>query len=800
MRPNNTVKQLTKEIERSKIPNILNNRNKRFIFPMEVYAGNVNNTEMGEIADFVKPSSFTQYQKIFTGQDTILTRWKGSTSISKENETDDYFTIKFEPGEALSVHIDSINASLETAPTGDDAEFATQQANVRISCILEGETLGYDDLFNFYVAPSTGTKTYFEIEQLITYVDITDKEILLTEIILSSVNDKLASSGQSLEQWIQKAEPGAGYAWPKENANEHTWEIDIDKTQNNPITSVQIEVFGGGITTAPIIMGRRKNGKDDKKIEAPKHLAPYRMLIPQASQTSKTVAGSNNFYFIAEANIDVVSFYGDWQEKMRGNYDLTSKGNYEGIIDTDPDTVKATNDPNENGGRYRDIYDEEWLINAGDLTISGSAIGITENIIKITGMKTVPELLTAGMFAFLDTEKLPISTKETISWSSKDIPIIGGFLNIASLGIPWGWEATTNFIQAKAIFGFIPAELYEFSSIALGDTETTKGKLPLDIFRNDTDDEVSGAIGSNQISQTFHFAITDTFTRLNEGGEAELLNTRELGQKEENGGWKYSGAEIPTDPLLSQDEGFVIDIIGYKGVVKSDYKITFFRNGNPVFQVKQQTRSKFTGSVLEWTNINKTSNLEALNGEQVEYPERVPDKEPISGYDNLTFKIESSNVGEITYDLETYGLTWEQAIQAYTTIDLNHGEGVMEYGTDVSKEIDTNTYSISLQSLSVENTEVLIKDYTANGDCEVRTIYYRYARGECNRYNCFSTQNLSASNGVWVKRVGNKITIKHAVSSQQGTKCSTSSSQCNSEYIATSWKNTLYIKDLVIRN
>lgn len=58
-------------------------------------------------------------------------------------------------------------------------------------------------------------------------------------------------------------------------------------------------------------MGRRVEAEDDDKITTPKLLFPYKLQVPVPSEVSKTTGGENNYYFIPEARIDVISYYDD---------------------------------------------------------------------------------------------------------------------------------------------------------------------------------------------------------------------------------------------------------------------------------------------------------------------------------------------------------------------------------------------------------------------------------------------------------------------------------------------------------
>ncbi len=221
---------------------------------------------------------------------------------------------------------------------------------------------------------------------------------------------------------------------------------------------------------------------------------------------------------------------------------------------------------------------------------------------------------------FLDTERLPISLTETTTWSIKNIPIIGAFLNILTLGIPIGWNNTDVILEAKKINGLIPTNLYDLG--VNGELISTKGALAMDLFRNDTSDSIGALTGTNNITSAIRFSLTD---KVKQGGI--LHDTLDLGQDVANG-WKMDENAQPNNPLLASHEGFILDLINIKFIGKCDYTITAFSKGAKIYESKYQSKSKFSEAAREWSNTIKLSNWAEINNKTIPYPEAITPPTP----------------------------------------------------------------------------------------------------------------------------------------------------------------------------
>ncbi len=317
---------------------------------------------------------------------------------------------------------------------------------------------------------------------------------------------------------------------------------------------------------------------------------------------------------------------------------------------------------------------------------------------------------------YLDTERLPVSITETTTWTLKNIPVIGGFLGIITLGMPIGWNNSEIKLKAKKINGLIPSVLYDFAT-ATDNVLKINGAIPMDIFRSDTADTVGALVGSNMITSVIRFKLTDKIRQ-----DGIVRNTLDLGQEGANG-YKLKNTATLENPLLNQFEGFAIDLINIKFLGKCDYTVTAFSKGAKTYEAKFQSKSKFSDSAREWSNTIKLSNWENINDEVIDYPEAITPPKPIGlvitdevdinnkfgvSVNRFNFKTPTDNTHESDQTqsfnfAETFGGTLSQLIAlGYKTLTINYDLDIKinnDY-TIFKKDYTGNTLTLDLNTLN----------------------------------------------------------------------------------------------------
>lgn len=705
------------------------NRDATLIAPFVLFLGAVKNTNYGEVKN-VEPATQTTFQQIFSGQDDVLAVWEDSTT-SKLDENNDTLPNEeknaakvFNVGRTLKGMMSSEQGLSTFAKKQDPslADFTTQQAAVSVSIIFEDPQITFNDLFKFYVIPQSGTNQYLYISQLITYKDPTGRSF--QEAIFSSVNDLLESTGSAVSQYIQNIGVGSAYAFPaveyvddenNPDSNEKIikFKLNPNKLKGVPATSIQIEIFGPAILLGLNVMGRPSKG--DNKIYAPRLLGYSKFETPILSTITNKQTGENNYKIIYDAEVEVVKYWSDWKEKIKSLYEDGAKQNYEGLLLTDKDKTDATN----SGETYYDSWNTGWTHQQDGGVISTPENRMTEGTITYQkGAKLSDHLVAMGV-ALMGQLRLPIGVKETTIWNLKDIPIIGPFASIFTLGIPVGWQNTDEVINGKKISGFIPATLYDFIS-NINVVSDDQGAIALDAFRDNESDEISSILGTSTTSLALKMRLTDKANKPNAEGVIETKNTIDIGQ---DGGWLLDGNEVWQDPNLEVNEGYEIDIIDPIILGKADYKITIFNGDQEIYQSVHQSRAKFTDSIREIHNPTKTSNWEEIDSKISDYPQAIPDPLPPSvQYPNLSTTIDinataDADNGESITEMiinpkSAFGMSWDEIVSAgyrYLKVQSSYRHKWEGYGDTGNQTI---TKTIPIADINQTNDTIIMDNTT----------------------------------------------------------------------------------------
>lgn len=122
-----------------------------------------------------------------------------------------FLTKQYTSGTALNFYFDNNTMSTIFEPYAGNSEFTQQSASSSITGYSDNYELTLSDLYKFYHLPETNTNALFYIVSATNYFDM-DGEFATSEVIFETVNDKIATTGQAVDQFIQLAPPGEGYA------------------------------------------------------------------------------------------------------------------------------------------------------------------------------------------------------------------------------------------------------------------------------------------------------------------------------------------------------------------------------------------------------------------------------------------------------------------------------------------------------------------------------------------------------------------------------------------------------------
>lgn len=564
------------------------------------------------------------------------------------------------------------------------------------------------ELFYLYVIPirssiydTVDTKTSTnEVELMfISNIEVHRSEngaYCYSTVVFSSLNDHLTTTGQTIQSFVQFGAPGEGYAFPKVEFDDKGIPIGItmdeDRKRDIGVDSIQLEFLGPVGFTAPIIQGRpiEKLNEVNENVYPSRDLLVRDILYPVVDNLNQQSAPTTSFY-LTNATPNMITSYKDWREARQSQWTDDLKKNYEGVYQTDPTPTKATNTDGKAICDTNFNFKGQKILDRDLSTTSSYAFMYENSDSKKIGYEKInigkhprskpQDIMNLARFIFQSMPIIPMSVTEVIAWNLTQLPAIGNLLNKLLLGVPVGWRQVrdyTNTTFPKITGGipmFLSSELYNYSNDAFwGGDSAGKGRLPLDIFRQGTEDEVGGIINSSSMSTAFMFRLTDKCTLMKwdktTGKELGLTNTSTimLGQenyiqKKPNEVFTLNVATQDLDPTLNTSgyltdiigsPSYIIDKIGFEANGKCDVKITCFSSNpdtslNPsndvIWQTTLQTTSKFVNQTRQHITIYQTSYIDDFIDDDAvfEFPKPLPQPQPSINFENINESLSKAN-------------------------------------------------------------------------------------------------------------------------------------------------------------
>lgn len=742
------------------------------IYPFEVKTGFVNTTEKGltytnEITSSRFERIFTGFEAI-----SIVWKGSTNTIVrTKPDPTDILKTVKslykeYKPGEAIPVLFDNERMEADF----ENVSFSQQYTKEKVVTTVElySNTLFTKlDEYNLYTMPARFEDEIFYIKDIEEYFDKDNPEVLkYSKLTLQSLNDKLANTGLAIDQYVQLSAPGEGYAWPLQVkgiddyerrdfasgtydsttdilaadlidgttflinhfnhygetivqyfkgeysviANVNRYVLDASKLANKPIVSAQLELYGPGILSSVYAFGRpisALENSNDEQIEKPRLLLPYKMNGPDLTQRAfdKPLSQTTQSYWIPRSRMEIESFYKDWTEKSQGDWNpgITKKWlGYLRILTRDYKSAQ----PHLAWRIFTDIATlglAEIAYNRPDVEHPANGYQV------LKGVQTLPKLLSNGYFTHRNAPRLPMTYKESIPWTLKNIPLVGAWLNKMTFGLPIGWKNQTEMGGRNYnVTGIIPGSLLDFykntfigvktetlKAITQGSNKQDYTAIPFDGL---SDGAQQSALSPGELSTIINFDLTDRFygnshdpnVYGNEGDttKAPIPPTQDLKHTDVNGvdfpihdtvdlgtvgAAKYRVSSMPAvkEPTT---HGYAIDAFGFHFLGQADWKISLYdEDGNVQFSGTYKTLSKLTDSIRDWNTNLKLSHWES--DESVDSSEY--EKQPDPSLPTNTAPSLNGVANGILYPITKLDLTINGSVA--TSVELNALTG-MEYG------------------------------------------------------------------------------------------------------------------------
>lgn len=601
--------------------------------------GTANTTEAGIVSSDFEIDSFTSYAKLITGINNIQVKWDEAYNVFIDEEAnkdlpdiDKYITKEYKKGRVIKCNGYQENTGSNTIPSPVDSSF--KQMEIVESLILKTtEKLKINDILKVYLIPQKGKWRwlYIPANGLTEYYD-KDNNYIGAQITLMSVNSIYSTSGGAIEQFIQKGAPGEGYAFPKWNDESQQIEMDEELAKDLPIQAVQREYSGAAAFNTiycygrPTIQQKMPDGTIQNvfnpKIKASRLLLPYKVQTPNISPINTKPSAETDYYLAVDAKPTLNKYYKSWKEQFQANYDLSLRAQYEGVLELPKVSELEKTNPIYEGTHQYILWDTNFQVRFTNQEFNTQTNKLTGDKIVLDGAYNVAEIMAQNSFITNHLITLPMNAQTNTTWNLRDIPLIGGFLNTLTLGIPIGWTNTKARVQMGTVMLLTPANLVKYGNQLI---ETADNSLvPFDLLQENKADLITNS-GIAGMGSSIKLLLTDEFL----DGKGRRWNTVQLGQKVMIDGkeeiLKWDGSCKPVAP--TNTSGYVIDVLIDRTLSKTDCRTVFFASQYEAYQSTYKTKSKFTGEIRDWTNEIRFSSWNATNG-TIRWPEIIQQPNP----------------------------------------------------------------------------------------------------------------------------------------------------------------------------
>lgn len=582
--------------------------------------GIANTTEAGIVGNEFEINDFTSYAKLLTGLDNVIAKWDEAYNVYIDEEAnkdlpdiEKYITKEYKRGRVIKCVSYQDTTGSNTIPSPVDSAFKQIEINENI-IVKTNEKLKINDIIKVYLIPQKNKWRWLYISNLTEYYD-KDNTYIGADITLMSVNSLYSTSGGAIEQFIQKSAPGEGYAFPVWNAETQQIEMDVERAKDLPIQAVQREYSGAAAFNTIYCYGRPTeqellpNGiiqnKFNPKIKAPRLLLPYRVQTPKISPINTKPSAETDYYLAIDANPTMNKYYKSWQEQFQSNYDLHLRKQYEGVLELPKESELEETNPIDDGTHRYILWDNDFQVRFTNKEFNTQTNKLTNEKIILNGAYNIAEIMAHNSFITNHMISLPMNAQTNVTWNLKDIPIVGGFLNTITLGIPIGWTNTNARVKMGTVMLLTPANLVKYGNQLTPGQE--KSLVPFDLLQENTADLITHS-GIAGMGSSIKLLLTDEFIK-----NGVRYNTVQLGQKLPNGEiLKWDGTCKPVSP--TNTAGYVIDVLIDRTISKTNCRTVFTSSQYEVFQSTYKTKSKFTNEIRDWTNKIKFSSWKADSG------------------------------------------------------------------------------------------------------------------------------------------------------------------------------------------
>ena len=708
-------------------------------------SGYIDYSNFGYVDGQTQISQFETYKRLWTGNDAFIIQWKNSITFNNDDNPNydyvDKITLNYSVGEAM---LGWMNANITNNEISTDTSFSEYKSQKSITSITLRVPSFYelDDNYSyyFYKVPECAGQTLFKVDSI--EKEFIGKDLMCYLITLTSLQDELANTGRAKDQNVMPSAPGQGYLRPLiqktsdvdltnlvENKDylrlpDPNRIITIDNTyvQNNPVKSVVIKMFGFGVLSNIIFIGRRAQLRGNfRDYGIPRLIFPMNFQPADTPTLYRTQQEETNFYWCYNF-APTLNFSASIFEKIKGFLDFATFYDMQGYMKVNEKTTKATNpiitqdDGSEPiygyqlfGQKVADGSFKKWIITPdSEKTYNTSfTLGCAQSYTIKKEERAVHDLMWDAYWIQKSMKTLPLTLQNTLNfgWTvgagyaalvSKNIFSAVGLFLIGILGSVIVNSPTPKF---QTFMGLIPCGMFDFmtqeSQQTLSQKVNDKNIIRLNYFLNsDSDNDAKAFYNTKTMNTSFRAELTDTFTK-----DGKTYTTDLIGQKvDANGNNIFSdgslllmsgGEKLQSINDTNPNEGWIIDSFNVQAIFSGDLSIEFLDiNGDVIWYGVYQSEAKWTGSIREINTWKDTSIFNSENrylGKPLKWPQSLQVLDP-------QYSVPSIQVNQVANMQDMVISTYGQQRESFFYNKRNDDKKLYYNNVDGSRLIELGYY------------------------------------------------------------------------------------------------------------
>lgn len=565
---NERIQQLLRldpQLARAKL---LSQQSQFFICPFTIILGTINATNSGYKDYNIIPTDYTQFSKVFDGNESVVAQWDNSVVTDKDgNEliydktTDEsYKTLKIGDYYNVIAELESLN--IQFLPNQLNQGFISEQIvksfDARMYNIKENASFINNlqaNQYKFFMIPEFSTSTkdpltwtinpevnndrqFFYLKN-INIIRNNLKEIIYVDLSFLSVQDQFAQSGLNLNNYIQLGSPGECVSVPKIINN--TIQLDPNYLRPFPVTHAQIEFFGNTAFNNFALIGREcpiteTTTSTKHRVGKPQIIFPFQFFGAQNDIFNLRKSPESIYSWVYNFQWDVISSK-SFKDDINLLYNPISPRNVLGLIGSQEPGLSNNNNYNYWNTNFLVITKEgtePWKIGSGtdivtpivgnkyfyysnqdkNITIpiptgllnSDKTATIFSNIEN----KSFSNWLMFNYFCYNNIIELPITYEFQTPVAFSSIPVFGKLAQFFTFGLLEGFNVENIDAPLFSNMNYImPKAIWENYQKVIWTSGSSLQGFPFEVFYDAQDGQVGSLLGNTATTCSFAFNLTN---------------------------------------------------------------------------------------------------------------------------------------------------------------------------------------------------------------------------------------------------------------------------------------------------